>query len=122
MNRMAWITLGMACLVASPSLASTCFVATGARFGPEQTPGDFCDSVPLAQPIGDDKDVPQDQYANQCDADFNQDCVVTMADFMLFIANLFSPGPSPFDLDLSNQVDGGDFIIFAEMFGKTLPQ
>ena len=124
MKRSDWMALFVVMSFALPSAASTCLVSTGARLGPPANAGDFCDSVPGVQPIGDDWDSPQDQYANQCDADFDQDCFVGISDFLLAFP---SPVPCPVfyyktDLDLSGCTNLIDFSIFAPMFGYTVPQ
>jgi len=117
---LAWMTASLLVQItlAAAAIAWVCIVATGTR--DPLNVGDFCDTASGAQL----RDPDGDNFGAVCDADFNQDCHVTMADYGIFRANWGLPTPpagtgnANVDLDGNGGISLSDLPIFTGLFGR----
>ena len=122
MKKLNWVVLVTGLLVASPSAATDTVCSGGDRTPLAFHAGDYCDSVGGLQPAADDQDVAPDGYANQCDADFDHDCIVGVSDFLIMhnqwlLCPIVNPAYNQLDLDLDTCLNILDFALFSAMFG-----
>jgi hypothetical protein len=69
-------------------------------------------------------DCDLDGYGNRCDADLNQDCATTAADFGLWLGSFGSSvgaGSCELDFDGNGTITAADFGIFLGKFSATGP-
>ncbi len=104
--------------VAALSVAMTVFAATAARAGPDSD-GDGTDDVAdncllIANP--DQRDTDGDDYGNACDADLNNNLVVSFGDLALFKSVFLQTGDLAADFNGDNTVNFGDLAVFKSAF------
>jgi hypothetical protein len=107
-------------LLVAPTLANAGCKTTNPNMGTRTgTPPTLPDTCFTASPSPTDSNG--DGFGNLCDADYNQDCNVNVADFMLFLG-AFTSTYDP-DMDHSEPADAivgaADFVVFATRFGST---
>ena len=120
-NGLGWIVMVAVLSIASEGTAAC---VGGARVPPPTT--DWCVLVPGTQTAADDTDG--DGYADECDADYNQDCYVTVLDdlfgpqgFALRFGSTVPPASAIYDHNGDNIVGIADFSIWTGVFNTTGP-